>query len=303
MSTEASPAATADALNAMNPGIASPPASPPTPAPVQPAPQQPVAQPIGNLAPAPQAAVAPPTPQAVTISMDQLQAFTAMQTRLTRIEEEQARTEQAKKHAEALILSQRGEHENALRMARETAEAALNAARAENTATQERAKRYALDGALAVALTGHSLVPGGAEQITRLIRDEFVVEPHGNSFNVRTQDFKSVGDYIASMLSQPTNQHWLLPKNPSGGVGVNQGTALAAPVTPPPTKPDHPLEASNLGQAIVFQAKYGDKPQGHVGAPMLMGGSSLAPDGSRVALPSPGIGGFASPSVMFRDAK
>ena len=118
---------------------------------------------------------------------------------------------------------QRARLKRRLRTQREEGQRAIEAERVQRTHTEERAKRYAIDGELARALSSQPLVAGGAEQLTQLFRDHFIVEPHGNSFAVRTQDFKSPGDYIGAMLGRPEYAHFLRAANPNSGVSGGGG--------------------------------------------------------------------------------
>ena len=140
--------------------------------------------------------------------------------------------------------------EEALRTQREEAQRALEAERIQRAQVEDRAKRYALDGELARALGSQPLVAGGAEQLTHLLRDHFVVEPQGNSFQVRTQDFRSPGDYIAAMLGRPDYAHFLRPNNPGGGVGT--GSGVQGQPTPPANQAP-PAEPKNFSEAVLLQ--------------------------------------------------
>jgi hypothetical protein len=201
--------------------------------------------------PPPPAATPPPVaPQSVTIPLDQLNAFTAMQARLARVEEEQQRREAAAREEQIKILAAKGQVEEALRTQREEAQRSLDSERALRAQTEERAKRYALDGELARVLGSQSLVTGGAEQLTALLRDQFVVEPQGNSFAVRTQDFRSVGDFIGAQLGRPEFAHFLRAQNPNGGTG-SAGTQSVQTGTPAP-----PAEApATFSDAVIMQSR------------------------------------------------
>jgi hypothetical protein len=188
-------------------------------------------------------------PQTVTIPLDQLNAFMAMQARLAKVEEDQQRHEAAAREEQVKILAAKGQVEEALRTQREEGQRALEAERVQRAQTEERAKRYALDGELARVLSSQPLVAGGAEQLTQLLRDHFVVEPHGNSFHVRTQDFKSVGNYIGAMLGRPEYAHFLRAQNSGGGAGGGGG--LSAPTSP--AIPAAPVEPKNFSEAVIMQ--------------------------------------------------
>ena len=168
-----------------------------------------------------------PSLQTVTIPIDQLNAFMAMQARLAKVEEDQQQHQAAAREEQVKILAAKGQVEEALRTQREEGQRVLEAERVQRAQAEERAKRYALDGELARALGSQPLVDGGAEQLTQLLRDHFVVEPKGNTFHVRTQDFKSVGDYIGAMLGRSEFAHFLRAQNAGGGSG-SRGGAISA---------------------------------------------------------------------------
>jgi hypothetical protein len=194
-------------------------------------------------------------PQTVTIPLDQLNAFTAMQARLAKVEEEQQRREAAAREEQVKILAAKGQVEEALRQQREEAQRAIDTERVQRAQVEERAKRYALDGELARALATQPLVAGGAEQLTHLLRDHFVVEQAGNSFQVRTQDFRSVGDYIGAMLGRPEYAHFLRAQNPIGGTGGPGGQSTPTA----PANPAAPVEPKNFSEAVIMQMQANQK--------------------------------------------
>jgi hypothetical protein len=120
----------------------------------------------------------------------------------------------------------------------------------QRSALEERAKRYALDGELSKALASQPLVPGGAEQLTQLWRNQFQVEPQGESFHVRTPTFQSVGDFVGAQLARPEYAHFLRAQNPTGGTAGTTGAHQAAPT---PASPAAPTTPKNFGEAIVLQ--------------------------------------------------
>jgi hypothetical protein len=172
-----------------------------------------------------------------------------MQARLVKVEEEQQKREAAAREEQVKILAAKGQVEEALRQQREEAQRAIEVERVQRAQTEERAKRYALDGELARALGSQPLVPGGAEQLTHLLRDHFVVEQTGNSFQVRTQDFRSVGDYIGAMLGRPEFAHFLRAQNPAGGTG-GAGTQSGPSSSP---NPSSSVEPKNFSEAVLMQ--------------------------------------------------
>jgi hypothetical protein len=196
---------------------------------------------------------AAPQTQTITIPIDQLNAFTAMQTRLAKIEAEQASRDEAAKAEQVRLLAQKGEVEAALKAQREDAERRIGEERTTRAQIEERAKRYALDGELSRVLAGQPLVPGGAEQLTQLWRNQFTVEAQGDSFTVRTPQFQSVQEFVAGTLAKPEFTHFLRPQgNPAGGTaGQTGGAGLAAPTTP--ANPAVPPTFKNLGEAAIAQ--------------------------------------------------
>jgi hypothetical protein len=195
---------------------------------------------------------APPMPQTVTIPLEQLQTFTSVQARLAQMELDQ-RTRDDKATADRVtLMAQKGEIEKAMQIQREEAQKQLDAERVSHAATNDRAKKYALDGEVSRVLASQPLVPGGAEQLTQLWRSQFVVEPAGEGFAVRTPTFQSVGDFVTAQLARPEYAHFIRASNPSGGTaGGGGGGSLAAPTSP--ANPAAVAQPKNFGEAIVLQ--------------------------------------------------
>jgi hypothetical protein len=193
----------------------------------------------------------PLQPQTVTIPLEQLQTFTSVQARLAQMEADQRGRDEAAQVEHVKLLAQKGEIEVALRIQREEAQKQLESERASRAAVEERAKRYALDGEVSRVLGSQPLVPGGAEQLTQLWRNQFVVEPAGDSFNVRTPTFQSVGDFVSAQLSRPEYAHFIRASNPGGGTAGTTGGHQAAPTSP--ANPAAPAQPKNFGEAIILQ--------------------------------------------------
>jgi hypothetical protein len=217
--------------------------------------------------PAPAApAAAPPAPaasapaQTVTIPLEQLQAFTSIQTRLAQIEADQRAREQQSQQEQAAILAKKGEVENALNLLRQQSDQAIANERAQRAAIEERAKRYALDGELSRVLASQPLVPGGAEQLTKLWRSEFTAEPAGDSFTVRTPTFQSVGDFVAAQLGRPEYAHFVRAQNPAGGTGAVNPAGQSAPTQP--ANPAAPPQPKTLSDAVIFTMQQMNGAQG-----------------------------------------
>ena len=225
--------------------------------------------PATSVNPAAAAAAAPPPaapplaspapPQTVTIPLEQLQTFTSVQARLAQLEAEQRSRDESARAEQVKLLAAKGEIENALRMQREEAQKALDMERSSRAAVEERAKRYALDGEVSRVLSSQPLVPGGAEQLTQLWRSQFVVEPQGDSFTVRTPTFQSVGDFVQSQLGKPEYAHFIRASNPGGGTAGATGAHQAAPTSP--AAPAAPVHPKNFGEAIILQMQEAQKNQ------------------------------------------
>jgi hypothetical protein len=216
-------------------------ANPAAPAPATTAAQQPGAQPAANQ------------PQTVTIPLEQLQTFTSIQARLAQIEAEGRQRELQAQQEQAAILAKKGEVENALNLVRQQSEQQLANERAARATVEERAKRYALDGELSRALASQPLVPGGAEQLTQLWRSQFVAEPQGDSFTVRTPTFQSVGDFVAAQLGRPEYAHFVRAQNPGGGTGGVSPASQTAPTQPAQTAA--PEAPKTLSEAVILTMK------------------------------------------------
>ncbi len=217
------------------------------------------------VAPAPATAAATPppaapvAPQTVTIPLEQLQAFTSIQARLAEHEEQTRRAAAEAQRREAEVLAERGNLQDALRQLREQSEQQLQAERQKAVEVQQRAQQYALDSELSRALSGENLVPGGVEQLSRLFRGDFVVEPQGSAFQVRTPTYQSVPEYIKAQLGRPEYAHFLRAQNPGGGTASGQPTqtppAAADPAPPAP-------QPRNMGEAVILHMQGLQKVQG-----------------------------------------
>jgi len=237
----------------------------PTPPPAAPAAAQvgSAAAPAGGTA----APEKPAEPQTVTIPADAFQSLTAAQTRLAKMEEETRQREQDQQREQAAILAKKGEIENALNLLRTESDKQLAAERASRTMTEDRAKRYALDAEVSRVLAGLPLVPGAPEQLTRLFRSEFQVDPQGDSFAVRTPQFQSVGDFVAATLAKPEYAHFVRAQNPGGGTG---GVSPASQASPTPAAQTAALEQpKTLSDAIILTMKEMAKAGGSGADPTL----------------------------------
>jgi hypothetical protein len=228
------------------------PAAPPAPTVVVAQPAAPIAAPA-------------PAPQTVTIPLEQLQTFTSVQARLAQLEAEQRSRDEANRAEQVKLMAAKGDVENALRQVREDSQKQLDAERAAKASVEERAKRYALEGELSRVLASQPLVPNGAEQLTQLWRSQFVVEPQGESFTVRTPTFQSVGDFVKSKLAEPGYSHFIRASNPAGGTAGGQSSGAITPQTSPANATPQ-AEPKNFGEAIILQVKANEAARGPAGA-------------------------------------
>ncbi len=215
------------------------PATPP-PAPAPPAPP-----------PAP-AAPAPPAiePATVKIPAAEFQNLLSLQARIDKMESDNRQRESASTEERIKLLTEKGQAEAAVKTVREQKDAELTTERNTRVTLEERAKKYARDGEVARVLASQPLVHGGADQLTALWSKEFVVEPSGDTFVVRTPTFQTVGDFVAAQLAKPEYAHFIRANNPGGGTaGTPGGASLAAPTGPAQT-PTGPIPKT-YGEAII----------------------------------------------------
>lgn len=230
------------------------PAAPP--APLATATTTPSNQPVAvtvNMPAAPAAPVAPAAPQTVPVSLEQIQNWTSMSARLAQLEADQRTKDEAAKAALVAAMAAKGDIENALRTVREDSATALKAERDKLAAIEERARRHALDSQLSQALASHRLVEGGAEQLTKLFRSEFVVDQEGESYKARTPTYEPIGAFIAAQLGRPEFAHFVQAKNPAGGIAGTGGQGTTpTPIAETATPVAAPIV--NMGDAILRQA-------------------------------------------------
>lgn len=206
---------------------------------------------------------APGTPQTVTIPLEQLQAFTNIQARLADHEERMRRDTTENQRREAELLTQQGNLQEGLRQLREQSDRQLLEERNRAAEVQRRAEHFALDSELSRSLANENLVPGGVEQLSRLFRGEFVVEPQGNAFAVRTPTYQSVPDFIKAQLGRPEYSHFLRAQNPGGGTANGQPPQAAQ--TPPSNPTPAPVapQPKNMGEAVVLHMQSLQQAQGN----------------------------------------
>lgn len=282
MSLEANPAASpAAAPPVAAPAVAT--ATSPAPPPVAVAPPPPAAPAYLPPAAVPAPHPAPVGPSMVSIPMEQLQAFTTIQTRLAEIEDRQRREASEAQRREAELLAERGNLQEGLRQLREQSEQALAAERERAATIQRQAQGYAIDTEVARALAAHTFVsPVARANFEAEVRRELTADPQGNGFLVRTPTYQSATDLVNARLAHPDYQFLLAPRNPQGGTAnpgqptQNAPPPAAAPASPPPVE-----KPQNLGHALILQHRdnlsnrvAGGDPRYDAGRPFGLTGSS-----------------------------
>jgi hypothetical protein len=213
---------------------------------------QPVVPTLAQASPvvAPIAAPPPVANVGITLTAEQWAAYTSGQARVAELEEIERRRATDAQAAEVRALQAKGQIEAAFNLQREQARTELETERRRLKDTEDRAKRYALDGELARALASQPLVNGGVEQLSQLWRSQFIVEPQGDSFAVRSPDFQPVGAWVAAQLGRPEYSHFLKPQNQHGGTqGASQGVH-GSPT--PPASPTVEPGPRNLSEAVLM---------------------------------------------------
>lgn len=98
---------------------------------------------------------------------------------------------------------------------------------------------------LATALAGRPLVPGGAEQLIKLWRDDFDVVEEGGEFKVSARDGKPVGQAVAERLSRPEYAHFCPP--------TSRGGTASGPLGRPLPTAAASASPRNLGERVIQQ--------------------------------------------------
>ena len=233
-----------------------------------------------------QTAAAVASAQTVTIPLDQLNAFTTMQARLAKIEEDRQKdaAEAVRKDTEALAA--KGQLETALQQLRQQSDQAVQAERMKLAQIEERAKRYALEGELARTLAAQQLVPGGAEQLTQLWRSHFRVDPEGETFKVQHADFSARRALrhrpaCRSASSPISSGPRIRPAGPAVRTRPVSRHRRRRPIRAVALQPKNMSEAIIMGMKAMAQ----ERPDAR-----LSGSSSLADDGTIVRGKSDGFG-------------
>jgi hypothetical protein len=226
-----------------------------------------VIPPGSSPTPAPTPASTATAPQTVTIPLEQLQVFTALQSRVAQLETEKTQREQQAREEQVKLLAAKGEAENAVKALRDAKDAEIQSERARLLQTEERAKRYALDGELARALASQPLVSAAAaSQLANIFRNEFQVHAEGDSFNVRTATYETPSQFVASQLAKPDFAHFVRASSQGGTGGQTAQTAATPPATPAPEP-----QPKNMGEAVILHMQGMKKAEGNPQANMGLG--------------------------------
>jgi hypothetical protein len=205
--------------------------------------------------------IASAAPQTVTIPLEQLQAFTSIQTRLADMEARQRAADEANQRELQNAMLAKGQAEDAVRLIREQSEQSLNAERQRVVDTQRQAQNYAIDVEVARSLAGHNFVNAKARrQFEAEVRAELAAAPEGNTFAVRTATFQTAEQLVAAKLA--TNEYnFMLAPTGVGGTSVGQ-TAQAGPT--PPANPTAPKAPENFSEWFIGAAQSGQLSSVHV---------------------------------------
>src|SRR6185437_12047615 len=130
----------------------------PTPAPAP----QPTPTPTPTLPPQPQ------PPQSVTVPYAEFQALASLPARLATMEAERSASVQAEKDRATQALLRAGQAEEAVKKVREDKDAELGVERQARLTAEGRAKNFARDTALSLALANHKIRPGTAPLLVKL---------------------------------------------------------------------------------------------------------------------------------------
>jgi hypothetical protein len=258
------------------------PAAPAVPATPTPAPtiHYNIAAPAPGITPAPAAPATPAGPQTVAISLEQLQAFTTIQSRLAELEAaHRGQHEAAQRQIQDALLA-KGQAEEAVRMIRQQTEESLAAERTRVAETQRQAQNYAIDVEVSRAIAGHQFVNDRARrQFETEVRSELTAVVEGNSFAVRTPTFQSPAQLVAAKLGTPEqpNADYAYLLAPRGVGGTQTGQQPQTPPAPPvqPAQPDRPptlgIAMLQHRQAAIAATRSTNSPTTDMSMPMGLG--------------------------------
>lgn len=164
--------------------------------------------------------------------------FTRMQNDVARL-----RTLEASRAAELLAADARAA------IARGEVDAVVRQTQQRVAEAEDRARGFAIESEIARSLSQHSLVAGGAAQVSALLKGHFTADPAGNSFAIRSRDGRAAADYVAAKLGSDEFAHFRSagatgPANPATGQPTMQPS-------PPVTIPPQFASPTNFSEAMI----------------------------------------------------
>jgi hypothetical protein len=121
-------------------------------------------------------------------------------------------------------------------------EGARQAMQGKIAAAEQRAQAETVKSTLRSALAEHSLVPGGAEQLTTILGSQLRAVPAANGLAVVAPDGRDARSYVNNLLSQPDWSHF------------RRDTPAPAPApTPASSQPATFAEPRTLGEKMIAQ--------------------------------------------------
>jgi hypothetical protein len=187
-------------------------------------------------------------PTVSVIPPEFLASFNAMQTQLAELNAAQQKRDQEARDAEIKQAQLKGDHETALALARKDSETKIEAERQRASAIAAKAKKSALDAELSTALAGYEFMPGGHDQVKKLVREDFVVDEQGETFVARSRDGQPVGQYLGALLGRQEYSHFLKAQH-RGGTASSDKTQTRPT---PPANPTPDVEPRNMSEAVLM---------------------------------------------------
>lgn len=160
--------------------------------------------------------------------------------RLAELEEAEQKRAEAARKAEEEKLANKGEYEKLIK----ARDADLEKERTEKAAEAKRARNFARDTALALAIGKHPVLEGKSEQLLKLWREDFEAVPDGEGYRFQTKDFKSLDQVVAERLASPEYDHYVKASSQGGGGASGGGRSGPTPKPGEQEKPKTLLEAA-----------------------------------------------------------
>jgi hypothetical protein len=171
---------------------------------------------------------------------------------LARLRQTQQQQQDAARQAEIDAAAKKGDWQQVLALR----DAELTAARRLAQETEARAQTFALDSQLAQGLAGYHFVdPAWGQRLTQILRSEFQVFPVGGTYEVRSRDGRTVGDYLKAEFEKPMYRG-ILSASTAGGIPMGD---LQGRVQTPGGLPNTPFgnRMSNWLQSQRVEAERG----------------------------------------------